>query len=201
MSELWNEKFGQVDFLYGTHPNEFLVSQVYRLTPGSRVLVPGDGEGRNGVWLAEQGFDVTTIDYSAVGCDKARQLADERDVSLAVHCADLTEWAWDEDDFDAVMLIYLHFEPDARRDVYRKAVDVLRPGGLIIVEMFHPRQLDYQSGGPKRADMLVRASDLTADLRAVEWLILAEGKVLLDEGPGHNGPGFVTHGVGRRPAT
>ena len=198
MSELWNEKYGQVDYLYGTHPNEFLVSQVYRLPPGARVLVLGDGEGRNGVWLAEQGYDVTTVDYSTVGCEKARQLADERDVSIAVHCADLTEWDWQEDDFDAVVLIYLHFEPAARRDVYAHAVEVLRPGGLVIVEMFHPRQLDYRSGGPKRADMLVRADDLADDLTGIEWLILAEGKVLLDEGPGHRGPGFVTHGVGRR---
>ena len=198
MSELWNEKYGQVDFLYGTRPNEFLISQIYRLTPGARVLVLGDGEGRNGVWLAEQGFDVTTVDYSTVGCAKARQLADERDVSLAVHCADLTEWDWEEDDFDAVVLIYLHFEPEARREVYQRAVTVIRPNGLLVVELFHPRQLAYQSGGPKRADMLVRASDLSHDLPDIEWLILAEGKVLLNEGPGHNGPGYVTHGVGRR---
>ncbi|MFW6021476.1 MAG: class I SAM-dependent methyltransferase [Guyparkeria sp.] len=198
MSEFWNEKYGQVDFLYGTHPNEFLLSQAWRLPTGGRVLVLGDGEGRNGVWLAEQGFDVTSVDYSAVGCEKARQLADERDVSLAVHCADLTEWDWEEDGFDAVVLIYLHFEPPARREVYRRAATVLRPGGLLIVELFHPRQLAYQSGGPKRADMLVRASDLAQDLPGLEWLILAEGKALLDEGPGHRGPGFVTHGVGRR---
>ncbi len=200
MSEFWNDKYGQVDFLYGTHPNEFLLSQVYRLPPGARVLVLGDGEGRNGVWLAEEGFEVTSIDYSAVGCGKARQLADERDVTLSVHCADLTEWDWQEDEFDAVVLVYLHFEPSARREVYRRAVGALRPGGLLIVELFHPRQLAYQSGGPKRADMLVRASDLSQDLSGLDWLILAEGKVLLDEGPGHQGPGFVTHGVGRRQA-
>ncbi|HSH84303.1 MAG TPA: methyltransferase domain-containing protein [Guyparkeria sp.] len=198
MSEFWNEKYGQIDFLYGTHPNEFLLSQIYRLTSGDRVLVLGDGEGRNGVWLAEQGFDVTTVDYSAIGCTKARQLADERGVSLAVHCADLSEWDWEEGGFDAVVLIYLHFEPSSRREVYRRAAAALRPGGLLVIELFHPHQLAYQSGGPKRVDMLVRASDLSQELTDIEWLLLAEGKVLLDEGPGHQGPGFVTHGVGRR---
>jgi predicted O-methyltransferase YrrM len=200
MSEFWNEKYGQVDFLYGTHPNEFLRSQMHRLPTGARVLVLGDGEGRNGVWLAEQGFEVTSIDFSAVGCEKARRLAAERQVGLRVHCADLTEWNWEEDEFDAVVLIYLHFEPNARREIYRRGVAGLRSGGLFVVELFHPRQLAYQSGGPKRADMLVRASDLSQDLPGLDWLILAEGKVLLDEGPGHQGPGFVTHGVGRRVA-
>ncbi|HZJ81977.1 MAG TPA: class I SAM-dependent methyltransferase [Guyparkeria sp.] len=198
MSEFWNEKYGQADFLYGTRPNEFLLSQAYRLTPGARVLVLGDGEGRNGVWLAEQGFDVTTVDASAAGCAKARQLATERGVSPTIHCADLNELAWEGDGFDAVVLIFLHFEPASRREIYRRAAAALHPGGLLVIELFHPRQLAYQSGGPKRADMLVRASDLSQDLANIEWLLLAEGKVLLDEGPGHQGAGFVTHGVGRR---
>ena len=198
MSDFWNQKYSRADYFYGDEPNEFLRSQTFRLPPGARVLVIGDGEGRNGVWLAQQGFSVTTVDYSAVGCQKARALATRSGAPVDVQCVDLLTWDWPVAAFDAVVSIYLHFLPEDRRRVHHHIAQSLAPQGWFIVELFHPAQLAYSSGGPKTPEMLVTAADLRADCPELEWRLLAEGEALLAEGPGHAGMGRVTHGVAQR---
>lgn len=198
MSEFWNQKYQRSDYFYGEQPNEFLTSQIYRLPENARILVVGDGEGRNGVWLAHRGYDVTTVDFSESGCEKSRQLAERHGVDLDVQCANLLEWDWPKETYDAVVSIFLHFTPEQRPVVHRHIERSLVDDGLLIIELFHPRQLHFNSGGPKDEAMLMTAEMLEHDFPALDWLILAEGKVLLDEGPGHRGPGYVTHGVGRR---
>ena len=198
MSEFWNQKYSRDDYFYGNAPNEFLRSQSFRLAPDARVLVIGDGEGRNGVWLAQQGFAVTTVDYSAVGCQKARALAARSGAPVDVQCVDLLTWDWPVAAFDAVVSIYLHFLPEDRRRIHQHIAHSLAPDGWFIVELFHPTQLAYSSGGPKAPEMLVTAADLRADCPELEWRLLAEGEALLAEGSGHAGLGRVTHGVARR---
>jgi len=198
MSEFWDQKYSRDDYFYGEQPNTFVTTQACRLTPGARVLVLGDGEGRNGVWLAEQGFDVTGIDASKIGCEKAQSLAKRRGVQLQVICANLLQWSWPENEFDAVVIVYLHFMPEARRQVYPQAVQALKPGGLLLVELFHPGQLGYQSGGPKDERMLVTSQTLADELADMRWLLLTEGYVWLDEGPGHQGQAYVSQAVGQR---
>ena len=202
MSEFWNRKYQRNDYFYGEHPNEFLQTQADRLPENARVLVVGDGEGRNGVWLAQRGFDVTSVDFSETGCSKSRQLAERHEVDLDVQCADLTQWDWPENTFDAVISIYLHFSPALRPVMHERIERSLVTGGLVIIEQFHPRQRQqgYHSGGPQDVAMLTTAEQLESDFPHCDWLILAEGKTLLDEGPGHSGPGYVTHGVGRKRA-
>ncbi len=199
MSDFWNQKYARDDYFYGEQPNEFLRSQIFRLSPGARVLVVGDGEGRNGVWLAEQGFEVVTVDGSSVGCDKSRALAAQRKVSLTTHCVDLMTWTWPVAAFDAVVSIFLHFSPTDRQVAHVRMQEALVPGGWLIIEQFHPNQLDgYTSGGPKAPEMLTTMEDLACDFSAIDWWLLAEGKTRLEEGPGHLGLGYVSHGVGRR---
>ncbi|WP_407275767.1 class I SAM-dependent methyltransferase [Halothiobacillus sp. DCM-1] len=200
MSDFWNQKYAREDYFYGEQPNDFLRSQAFRLPPAARILVIGDGEGRNGVWLAQQGFDVSTVDYSAVACQKARALAARRGVMLDSHCADLLTWDWPVAAFDAVVSIFLHFEPSDRQQIHQRIAHSLRPQGLLIVELFHPNQLNYRSGGPKAVEMLVTADDLRADWPQLDWLLLVEGETRLTEGVGHEGTGWVTHGVARRSA-
>lgn len=199
MSEFWNQKYQRDDYFYGEAPNDFLHSQVFRLPTGARILVVGDGEGRNGVWLAKQGFEVTTVDFSSVACGKAKALADRMGVHLDVQCADLHAWSWPTNHYDAVVSIYLHFMPEDRRQLHPKMAEALVPGGWLIIELFHPLQLNYQSGGPKVPEMLLTTTDLTSDFTQLQWRLLMEGKALLAEGPGHAGPAHVTHGAAQKP--
>jgi SAM-dependent methyltransferase len=194
----WDAKYGGADFLYGTRPNAFVTGQAWRLPPGGRVLMAGDGEGRNGVWLAEQGHRVVSVDFSPRALQKATRLALDRGVRLTTICADLTDWDWPEGTYDAAVAIFLHVMPAARRPVHRAMLHAVRPGGLVLVEGFAPDQLRYGTGGPKDPSMLHPAEALADDFAGAEILELEEAVVTLGEGPGHQGPAAVTRLAARR---
>lgn len=197
----WNQAYDMADYKYGTAPNAFVRAQSALLRPGSRVLVPGDGEGRNGVWLATQGHDVLSVDGSSVGLAKARTLADRHGVPLATECADLAHWTPAPESFDAVVLTYVHLPSSIRTDVHRRLAAALRPGGWLILEAFTPLQLGYTSGGPKDPDMLYTTAALTQDFSGLlREEIVREGVVTLDEGPGHQGPAHVVRWLSQAPA-
>lgn len=201
----WNQQFATPDFKYGTAPNEFLREQAFRIPPHGSVLVPGDGEGRNGVWLAEQGHRVTAVDISDVGLAKARALAAERGVVVDTVVADLAEWEPGEKSVDAVVLTYVHFPADVRAIIHRKLLSALRIGGVLILEAFHPSQLGPGRFGPKDVTMLYTLDLLRSDLASVpnaafEELVAWEGTTHLEEGRGHQGDGQVTRLVARRVA-
>lgn len=189
--EFWDSRYGEPGYAYGTEPNAFLRDQSNRLAPGSRVLVVGDGEGRNGVWLASRGHDVLSVDASAVGLAKARRLAAERGVPLQTEEADLSLWRWPVAAFDAVVSIFLHFRPDIRARMHAAMLAALKPGGLLILEAFTPDQLKYSSGGPRDREMLYTSDLLRQDMKAGEILQLEEMVTDLDEGKYHRGPAAV----------
>lgn len=198
MSEFWDQRFGEPGYKYGIEPNEFLREQEPRLPRGARVLVPGDGEGRNGVWLAQQGHRVVTVDSSRVGVAKAAALAEARGVAVERVLADLVSWT-PVGSFDAVVLCFVHFPSAVRPAVHRRLAAALAPGGLLVLEAFHPRQLGNPSGGPKDVDMLFPLEALRSDFAGLgDELVAEERLVQLDEGPGHRGPGFVTRLLLRR---
>ena len=196
----WDQNFSAPGYKYGTEPNTFLREQAFRLKPGSRVLVPGDGEGRNGVWLATQGHRVTSVDLSLVGLCKAQQLASEKGVELAILQADLADWAPEPASFDAVVLTYVHLPQAIRAQAHARLAAGIRAGGCLILEAFHPEQLAHGSGGPKDVTMLYDLATLRADLagsglqEALAW----EGQTMLDEGPGHQGLAHVTRYVAQK---
>lgn len=195
----WDQQFSVEGFKYGTRPNEFLRAQAPRLQPGARVLLPGDGEGRNSVWLAGLGHRVLAVDLSEVGLRKARTLAEARGVRIETEQADLADWEPRQGDFDAAVLTYLHLPPALRTSVHQRLAGALRPGGLLILEAFHPDQLGRTSGGPKQVDMLYSLATIEADFDGSLVRELGEeAEVLLDEGPGHHGPACVTRYLGRR---
>ena len=197
----WDQNFSVAGYKYGTSPNAFLVEQVGRLSPASDVLVPGDGEGRNSVWLAEQGHRVTAMDASRVGLQKASSLAGERGVAIKTALGDLADWAPAPSSFDAVVLIYVHLPEAIRQQAHRRLAQGLRPGGHLILESFHPAQLAHSSGGPKDPTMLYTVDSLRADFsRELEEVEAWEGEVSLSEGPGHQGLAHVTRWIGRRRA-
>lgn len=199
---IWDERYRDVAFAFGTEPNAFLASQRERFRLGQRALVPGDGEGRNGVWLATQGLDVVSVDASAVGCEKARKLASDRGVAIDAQCADLNTWAWPTGAFDAVVAIFIHFPPAERPRLHRRMYDALRPGGFVLLESYSPRQLSRRKegsvGGPP-PDMLVTPQDLAGDFPGAELVLLEECEVVLSEGVRHVGTSDVVRIIARKP--
>ena len=195
----WDEEFSKPGYRYGTEPNSFLVEMAGRLPAGARVIAAGDGEGRNGVWLATEGHRVLALDASAVGIAKALALADERGVTIETAVVDLSTYQPEVASADAVVLIYVHMPPAVRRAAHRNLVRALKPGGLIILEAFHRDQLGRTSGGPKDVAMLfdlaLLAEDFGSDIRAVHGF---EGDIDLDEGRGHIGRSAIVRFVGVR---
>jgi SAM-dependent methyltransferase len=198
-NDFWNLRYAEPGFAYGTEPNAFLVSQAHHLKPGMKALAVADGEGRNGVWLAQQGLDVLSVDASAVGLQKAQQLAVDRGVTLRVEQVDLIAWAWPAATFDIVAAIFIHFPPAVRAAMHRAMLNALKPGGVLILEAFTPDQLHYNSGGPPVAEMLYTPDMLRIDFAGTEILHLDERVTELAEGKYHRGPGAVVRLVLRRP--
>src|ERR1700712_3817746 len=164
---VWGQRYSGEDYAYGLAPNAFLASRRAYLTPGMTALVPGDGEGRNGVWLAEQGLVVDTLDLSPEGVAKAHRLAAQRGVTVNAVEADVLRWDWPEQRYDLIALMYLHLLAPDRREVHARAMAALKPGGRIVIEAFTPDQIARQQagarGGPRYAALLYRAEDLRGD--------------------------------------
>jgi SAM-dependent methyltransferase len=195
----WNERYAGGDFQFGEAPNLFLLSQAHRLRPGMRALAVGDGEGRNGVWLARQGLRTTSIDWSAVGLAKADALAVRHGVALRTVTADVTRWDWPEAGFDVIAWIFVHLPPQDRALACAGALRALAPGGLLLLEAFTPAQEGRRSGGPKDPSLLWSRALVERHFAGLEVLELLEGTVALDEGPRHQGPAEVVRAVLRRP--
>lgn len=185
---LWDQRYARDDYLFGEAPNAFLARQAPRLNPGMRALAVADGEGRNGVWLAEQGLEVLSIDSSAVAQDKARRLAQARGVSPAFELADLGDWTWPEAAFDVVVAIFIQFAgPDLRTRLFAGMKRALKPGGLLLLEGYRPEQLAYGTGGPPIAENLYTEAMLREAFADLEILELAAYDVDIREGAGHAG--------------
>ncbi len=195
----WDQRFAEPGYKYGTTPNVFLRDQAPRLSPASHVLVPGDGEGRNGVWLAEQGHVVTSVDNSKVGLQKACDLAASRGVALGTELVDLADWVPPVSSFDAVVLIFTHLPDAIRKRAHRNLAHGVRSGGWLILEAFHPAQLAHTSGGPKDVDLLYAPARLVADFDGLVSPVLTwDGEVMLDEGDDHQGLAHVTRWVAQK---
>lgn len=195
----WDARYAGADYWYGTEPNAWLAAEAHRLRPGGKVLAVADGEGRNGVWLARQGFRVTSVDISARGLEKARALADRHAVDLELVRADLVHWHWPFATFDGVVAIFAHFPRTVRPVLHRRMLDALVPGGLLLIEAYSPYQHLYRTGGPQDLDLLYTAFRLQRDLAGAEVLLLVETETELREGKGHVGRSAVVRCIARRP--
>jgi 2-polyprenyl-3-methyl-5-hydroxy-6-metoxy-1,4-benzoquinol methylase len=194
-SQFWDDRYSESGYAYGTIPNQFLTQQQHRFKPGMKALVVGDGEGRNGVWLATQELDVLSIDLSPVGLAKAQTLATQNQVQIQTQCADLTTWDWLVAEYDLVVAIYLHFAPEVRQKMHRSMLKALKPGGSIVLEAFNLEQLQYQleydSGGPPVPAMLYQPEMLSADFAGGSIVELTETITELHEGEYHEGKASV----------
>jgi len=183
---IWDERFSAPGFTYGTEPNEFLACVAERI-PQGKILSLAEGEGRNAVYLASRGHDVTAVDASAVGLAKAKELAESREVSITTVLADLEEFIIAPQQWDGIISCYCHLPPPLRRAVHRAAVTGLKPGGVFVLEAFSKKQLKYDSGGPKSLDMLMSLEDLEEELAGLRFDHATELERSVVEGSGHRG--------------
>jgi 2-polyprenyl-3-methyl-5-hydroxy-6-metoxy-1,4-benzoquinol methylase len=198
--ERWNKRFSEGGYLFGTQPNAFLAEQSPRLRPGMKALCIADGEGRNGVWLASRGLEVTTFDFSPVGIEKARRLAAEKGVALDVRHSSLEDWDWDAAQYDLIAAIFVQFAtPPERARMFAGICRALKPGGVLVLEGYRPEQLRYGTGGPKQVEQLYTAELLKEAFVALEILELRERDAEVDEGGGHAGMSALIELVARRP--
>ncbi len=199
---MWDERYRPASYAYGLEPNAFLVGQSNEARPGMRALVPGDGEGRNGAWLAKQGFEVDTFDLSAFGVAKAKALASDRGVSVNAVQADALAWDWPEARYDLIALIYLHLVEPERRIVHAKALKALKPGGLIVLEAFRPEQVARHAagarGGPRDPALIYSVEALREDFASEEIVLLEAAEARVDEGQLHAGESAVVRAVVRK---
>jgi SAM-dependent methyltransferase len=196
----WQERFSTPDYRFGKEPNEFLVRCKPLLPRTGKALAVADGEGRNGVWLARQGLDVLSIDFSPAAQAKARALAAEANADISVVEADVHAWPYPEDAFDVVAEIFTQFSPPAERA--RKWAGMrraLKRGGLLIVQGYTPKQLQYGTGGPKQIEHLYTREMLEQAFGDLDDVRIVEEERELQEGPGHSGMSAVIGLTARKP--
>ena len=195
MIDFWNERYSADEFAYGTLPNEFLKEQLFKLNAGN-ILFPAEGEGRNAVYAAKQGFTVSAFDMSTAGKSKAEKLAASQNVEIDYQIARLQDFDFGIERFDIISFVYVHMGPDIRTLVHQKALNGLKKGGRIILEAFSKNQLGKDSGGPKNIDWLFSKEILKDDFEGLELEILEETQTQLKEGPFHSGLADVVRLVG-----
>lgn len=195
----WEKRFSAGGYLFGTMPNAFLARQAPLLRPGMKALAVADGEARNGVWLAEQGLDVLSVDFSAAAQRKARRLAMDRGVSVRFETADLFNWAWPEAAFDVVATIFAQFAPPTDRSrMFQGMKKALKPGGLLLIEGYGLKQLDYRTGGPAVAEQLYTPELLREAFGDFAELSIEAYETEISEGSGHEGMSALVDLVGRK---
>lgn len=197
---MWDERYAVEDYVFGTAPNAFLASQAHRLQIGWTALAVADGEGRNGVWLAEQGLEVLSMDLSAPAQTKALRLAEDRGVTIMLEQTDLATWIAPQDAFDVVAAIFIQFAPPAlRKQIFREIKRAVKPGGLVLLEGYRPEQIAYGTGGPRIAENLYDEALLRTAFADFEILVLNSYDAEISEGAGHRGMSALIDLVARKP--
>jgi cyclopropane fatty-acyl-phospholipid synthase-like methyltransferase len=197
--ERWEARFKEPGYHFGTEPNAFLKSKAHLLKPGQKALSIADGEGRNGVFLASLGLDVLAIDFSPSALAKSQALAKERGVTLRTEQADLETWKWPAAAFDVIVGIFFQFlTPELRTRVFADIKRALKPGGLLLIEGYGLKQLEYKTGGPSQADQLYTRPMLQEAFGDLASLEIAEYDAELSEGDRHVGMSALLDLVGRK---
>lgn len=195
----WNSRFKTDDYIFGTEPNAWLREHAAVWTRGQRVLCVADGEGRNSVWLAGQGLSVDAFDIAELGVAKARKLAAAQGVDVNYAISDCDSYAWAQDTYDGVAAIFVQFaDPAMRERLFTHIKQCLRPGGILVLQGYTPRQLDYKTGGPPQVSHLYTTELLRQAFADFEVLELREYDAALNEGERHSGMSALVGLIARR---
>lgn len=195
MNQFWNERYATKEYVYGTEPNLFYKEQLEKLMPG-KILFPAEGEGRNAVYAATQGWKVTAFDSSTMAKKKAENLAREKNVEIEYRISDYKEVGFPTESFDCLVLIYAHMHPLKRKEYHQKMASFLKPGGTLILEGFSKKQIENNTGGPRNVEMLFSEEELLHDFGFFSELSVSETDITLDEGEFHQGKASVIRAAG-----
>lgn len=197
-NDMWDERYASADYAYGKTANEFLQAH-WRAIPGKAVLSIAEGEGRNAVFLAQQGLAVTAVDGSRVGLAKAGRLAEENGVALDCVQADLAGYDFGRERWDGIVSIFCPLPADLRRAVHRKVVAALKPGGAYLVEAYRPAQIAYGTGGGSDPTTMMTLDSLREELEGLRFERLVEVDRIILEGRFHTGMSAVVQVIARKP--
>jgi 2-polyprenyl-3-methyl-5-hydroxy-6-metoxy-1,4-benzoquinol methylase len=201
-TDRWNERYSNEAYAYGQNPNDFLKQELLKISP-AKILFPAEGEGRNAIYAASLGWDVSAFDIAEEGRKKAMKLAGDRGVTINYQVGELSTLNYTAAQFDAIALIYAHFPAAIKSDLHKALSKLLKPGGIIIFEAFSKSHIEYNAknekvGGPKELDMLFSLEEIQHDFPDYEVELLEEKEIELQEGVYHNGKGSVIRFVGRK---
>lgn len=194
---MWDERYSAEEYAYGTDPNDFLAEHVNKI-PKGKVLCLAEGEGRNAVYLAGQGYTVTAVDASAAGMQKAQRLASANDVSITTVVSDLANFQIEPDSYEGVVSIFCHVPRDLRARLHRDVVAGLKPGGVLLLEAYTPAQLKFGTGGPPTDELTMTLADLREELAGMQFLLAQEIERDVIEGLYHTGRGAVVQIVAQK---
>ncbi len=198
--ETWDARFSTADYIFGTEPNAWLAQHAHLLQPGMRVLAVADGEGRNSVWMAKHGLKVDAIDISPVGVEKAKQLAQQHGVEVNFSVCGVEDYPWKALEYDAVVAIFIQFaDPDTRTTLFKQMKSALKPDGLILLQGYTPKQLDYKTGGPPNVNHLYTEALLQEAFGDLDISELRAYEDVLTEGSQHAGQSALIGMVARKP--
>lgn len=194
---MWDEEYSVDEYVYGTEPNDFLLSMTEKLKKG-RVLCLAEGEGRNAVHLAGEGFTATAVDSSRVGLEKAERLAHKNGVAIETVLVDLADFTMVKDSWDSIVSISCHLPPDLRKKVHRDVVAGLKKGGIFLLEAYTPKQLEFGTGGPPSAELMMDLATLREELSGLKIVHGVELVRNVVEGVNHTGMGSVVQILAER---
>lgn len=191
---MWDERYGGEGYFYGTQANDFLARH-YTEIPAGEVLCLAEGEGRNAVFLAEQGYQVTAVDASMVGLSKAAKLAAQRGVAINTVHADLADFDLGKARWSGIVAIFCHLPPALRQLVHAQLAEALAPGGVLLLEAYTPQQLTFNTGGPPSAELMMNREILRAEIPGISFRHLQEVERDVIEGVGHTGRASVVQAI------
>jgi len=186
MQNQWDERYANPEYIYGTEPNAFLKEKLAALKPG-RILFPAEGEGRNAVYAATLGWETDAFDQSIEGQKKTVKLANQKGVSINYSIQSLIDWNPEPDQYNCIALIFVHLPEGLRQRMHQSAIKALKPGGTLVLEAFTINQLPRNSGGPKNIELLFTSNQIKNDFITLSDVEISETKIILDEGPLHQG--------------
>lgn len=202
LADIWNERYAKSEYVYGKEPNIFLKEKLEKL-PVGHILFVGEGEGRNSVYAAKQGWKVSAFDISSEGKKKAQQLALKNNVHIDYQVGELHDMNYEKEQFDVIALVFTHFPAETRSSIHKELNNYLAQGGFILLEVFSKNQIGHQAnnpnaGGPKSVDMLYDIEDIKSDFDYLKIIELSETEIYLSEGDHHSGLSSVIRFMGEK---
>ncbi len=198
--ETWDARFSNDEYIFGKEPNVWLAQHANLFKPGMRVLAVADGEGRNSVWMAQKGLQVDAFDISPVGIAKAKKLAQQQGVEVNFSVHGVEDYPWTTGDYDAVVAIFIQFaDPETRATLFKRMKSALKPDGVILLQGYTPKQLEYKTGGPPNLSHLYTEELLQDAFGDLDVLELTSYEQVLTEGTQHHGQSALIGLVARRP--